>query len=136
MVESIFKIPKFLPTSIVSVVVLYLTLFPDPVPESEMLLFPFADKVVHLLMFLGVGACLMLDLGRVKHFSNNRNLPLVCILVAFAFGWLIEILQLLMALGRSYDNWDLVADGAGAIVGVLICRSLLFSKNRTTKCND
>ncbi len=42
------RIPPMLPTIVVTIVILYLTLFPDPVPSDVIPLFPYADKVVHL----------------------------------------------------------------------------------------
>ena len=87
-----------------------------------MMMFPYADKVVHFLMFFGVAACLMLDCGRV---CRRIAVPLA-VAVSVAYGGLIELLQMWMAMGRAADWLDFAADAVGAVVGMLVCRRMFF----------
>ena len=122
MKKILFKIPPFVATVIVVGIVAYLTLFPDPVTEMRVMMFPYADKVVHFLMFFGVAACLMLDCGRV---CRRIAVPLA-VAVSVAYGGLIELLQMWMAMGRAADWLDFAADAVGAVVGMLVCRRMFF----------
>ncbi len=123
------RIPPMLPTIVVTIVILYLTLYPDPVPSDMMPLFPYADKVVHLLMFLGMGGCLLFDLGRIDKIVVGLKLLICCVLIASLFGGLIELLQGMMAMGRSCDVYDWLADSVGAIVGVALSYFVFFSNS-------
>ena len=122
MKELLFKIPPFVATVIVILIVAYLTLVPKPLPDMPLMMFPYADKVVHFVMFFGVAACLMLDCGRVC----RRMAVLVSLAVAIAYGGLIELLQMWMGMGRAADWFDFFADAAGALAGTWLCWRLFF----------
>lgn len=123
MKKLLFKIPPFVATVIVMGLVAYLTLFPDPVPAMPLMMFPYADKVVHFLMFFAVSACWLFDSGRVM-----RGAMVVSIAVSTLYGGLIELLQMWMGMGRSADWFDFVADFFGVVAGVAVCHRLLFKK--------
>lgn len=120
-------------TAIIILSILWLTLAPHPLPETNLPLFPGADKLVHAIMFgtLAGVLCLDRDLWRVRRLKRTGLLPagsslipprhvaiIICIIIAtVAFGGLIEVLQEQMHAGRTSDGWDFVADTAGAITG-------------------
>jgi len=88
-------------------------------PASNLPNIPFftgEDKVIHFGMYAGLGfiACWSLNI------SNNRfkSYPLLLLFV-FMWGVVMEILQRLMAKGRSLEGMDMLANFAGAIVGLL-----------------
>ena len=74
------------------------------------------DKIIHFGMYAGLGfmACWSLNI------SSNRfkSYPLLLLFV-FMWGVLMEILQRLMANGRSLEFMDMLANLGGAIVGLL-----------------
>lgn len=108
--------------------ILYLTLWPDPLPANDFQLFPGADKAVHAIMMMGMTLCLGLDTLRKKaawRADAAADAPML-LLAAYlggvvVFGGAIELLQDAMHLGRSKDLYDLAADAAGAAVGWGIC---------------
>lgn len=126
------SLPVGLASVVVIAAVLYLTLYPDPLPDNDIQLFPGADKVIHGLMMFGVSGCLAYDFLRSRAYRDKVTPPkgLLACLLAFTilFGGVIELLQSAMGLGRSEDIIDFVADSigaAGAFVVELSCwRSL------------
>ena len=72
-------------------------------------------------MYLGLGfvACWSLD-------REGKTMPPLYLLLAGVFMWgvLMEILQRLMANGRSLEITDMLANLAGAIAGLMIYRFL------------
>ncbi len=127
MKKIILRIPKFILTVISVLVILYLTLFPDPVPEFRVPLFKGADKVIHAIMFAFFAGALVVDFYRVNYFGKNVcKLYVFCLTVSLVFGGLVEILQANMGLGRSGDLYDLLADVFGAGIGMLVSRHIFF----------
>lgn len=78
-----------------------------------------ADKAVHFLLF-GVLAAL---LGRWRSSGGFGAPLLVAVLAATVYGALTEALQAVVP-GRSPEWIDLVADGVGALAGVVFLRWL------------
>lgn len=128
MKRFIRHIPPYLPTALVFIAILYLSLAPDPMPyEPPFELFPGADKVVHFIMYGALTGTFCFDYYRHRRTAHERTILLVALLVAIAIGAGIEWLQEYMALGRSNDWYDFVADAAGAIAGIVMGK-LLFAK--------
>ncbi len=116
-------------SSVVFMTILWLTLAPHPLPESDVTMFEHADKVVHALMFGGMFFALIIDrelwwqrryeqTGRMPR-GNFRPLFLMALSVIF-YGGLIELLQGWMHLGRGCDPLDFMADITGVILSWLI----------------
>lgn len=120
--------PVWLATVVVLAAILYLTLYPNPLPENDIPLFPGADKLVHALMMFGLSGCVAYDYMRSRYGNGKMTPPkgmLLCLLaLTILFGGVIELLQSWMDLGRSEDILDFVADAAGAIVAFVV--ELLF----------
>lgn len=114
------------PSIIVLAVILYATLFPKPLGDEELPLFPGADKLVHAVMFGGLTGALVFDYMR----SHNRRHIGAGLVIAFGagatvLGGVIEIVQGAMDCGRSADWLDLAADGLGAVVAMLTAPKLV-----------
>lgn len=80
-------------------------------------LFPMADKVVHGVLYAGLGIALM----RALHYSwGGFSVLMGCagLLVALIYGVTDEWHQWYIP-GRSTEFADLVADGIGAVIGIL-----------------
>jgi len=93
-------------------------------PTSDLPNIPFIngqDKVVHAVMYFGLSflAAWSLDARRHRWYST----PLM-LLGVFLWGALMEILQLWMAMGRGFEWYDMLADLAGALAGIIIYRTL------------
>ena len=77
------------------------------------------DKWVHAFLFGVQGVLLALAFLRVFPGSRRTGLMILATVLAIAYGGVIEILQSLMGDGRQGDVMDLLADAAGALLGLL-----------------
>lgn len=126
MIRFLLRLPPWSLTAAAAAVILYLTLFPDPVPDTGVEI-PGLDKVVHALMFGGLTMAMAVDYarrGRVIGSVSPSRLFLFA-LFSFVFGGGVEILQAVMDAGRSGDLWDLSADAAGAALFAVASRPLI-----------
>lgn len=104
----------------VSVLLMAFTLwmFLKPIDDDELVrLFSFAngDKLLHVLAFCGIVGWFASLLERKRWGS--------LLLCALLYGVLVEIAQWLMPFGRNADPFDVVADAAGMVLGLLAARS-------------
>ncbi|MEI6947978.1 VanZ family protein [Paraflavisolibacter sp. H34] len=83
-------------------------------PKIRLLLGLPVDKIVHVGIFWG----LLYLWSSALHIYTLRAGSLL-LLVAMAYGLLIEVVQHLFIPFRTFSGEDLVADGAGAVVGLL-----------------
>ena len=114
------KAPAWMLTAVITAAILWLTLARTPLPETDLPIFPGADKVVHAIMFGSLAIAIWLD----WHATIRRALTpwqnAACALISILLGGAIEIAQGAMANGRSADIWDFVADSIGAILAILL----------------
>lgn len=107
------------PTALTLGAVLWLTLAPDPVPDTGVELFPHADKVVHAIMMGGLASMLFFDYRRSpvrgRHILTRKRVIVMASCVAM-FAAIDEWAQGAMGLGRSSDILDLLADWTGIIL--------------------
>lgn len=123
------KIPRFLTSAVVTAGVLYLTLAPRPFGSVRITLFEGADKVVHFMMFLAMAFAYHFDFRRGKKPVDEARLMGWIFVSLSAFGGLIELAQWKMRMGRSGDWYDLLADIAGAVYGIILAW-LISAKNK------
>ena len=123
------RIPRFLTSAVVTAGVLYLTLAPRPFGSVRFPLFEGADKVVHFMMFLAMAFAYHFDFRRGKKPVDEARLMGWIFVSLSAFGGLIELAQWKMRMGRSGDWYDLLADIAGAVYGIILAW-LISAKNK------
>lgn len=123
------RIPRFLTSAVVTAGVLYLTLAPRPFGSVRIPLFEGADKVVHFMMFLAMASAYHFDFRRGKKPVDEARLMGWIFVSLSAFGGLIELAQWKMRMGRSGDWYDLLADIAGAVYGIILAW-LISAKNK------
>lgn len=114
------RIPRFLTSAVVTAGVLYLTLAPRPFGSVRIPLFEGADKVVHFMMFFAMAFAYHFDFRRGKKSVDEARLMGWIFVSLSAFGGLIELAQWKMRMGRSGDWYDLLADIAGAVYGIIL----------------
>lgn len=114
------KFPPYILTLAVGLAICWLTLVPRPLPETDIKLFPHADKVAHFVLFGAFATAVFLDLWR-KSGRSGKLCAFVGIVASIIFGGAVELLQGAMELGRSADIWDFVADTAGAVIAGACC---------------
>jgi hypothetical protein len=125
----LLKMQPGLFTAVVVIAILWLTLAPHPLPDTDVPMFENADKVVHALMFGGLVFAMVLDRELYNHqvYEQTGVLPkkharvmVLFVVASVLFGGLIELLQAWMDLGRGCDFYDFIADAIGAVVFALI----------------
>lgn len=105
------------PTVIVVALILYATLFPDPVPVDDMPLIPGLDKLIHAIMFGGLTGAVAFDYSRSHGCIRPPKSVMARIaVVSILAGGCIELLQGAMALGRGAEWADFAADSLGVLV--------------------
>lgn len=122
MIKLLRKLPRWTLTVIVSVMILYLTLVPEPVPDDISFGFQGIDKVVHGIMFAALAGAIVVDWHR-REVSSSRNLGTTAVIasvISSLAGGAIELLQREMALGRGCEFIDFVADAIGACIGASV----------------
>jgi len=118
MISLLFSIPQWLRITLsliyLSIIALLSLLPPNDFPDIP--LFPGADKIVHTCLYLGLVwlACWSMH-AEIKHIWYY-----LIILFAICWGAIMELFQLLMHMGRSFDLYDIIVNSVGAFVGVLI----------------
>ena len=123
------RIPRFLTSAVVTAGVLYLTLAPRPFGSVRIPLFEGADKVVHFMMFFAMAFAYHFDFRRGKKPVDEARLMGWIFVSLSAFGGLIELAQWKMRMGRSGDWYDLLADIAGAVYGIILAW-VISAKNK------
>lgn len=119
---------RWWPTAVTLGAVLWLTLAPDPVPDTGLPLFPGIDKVVHAVMMGGLTAALLFDWKRAESRRHQRlTWRPVCVVAAvmLVFSAVDEWAQGAMGLGRSTDILDFGADCTGIALASLAAPPVL-----------
>lgn len=122
----LYYIPSWTITAVVTLAITLLLLLPQPLPDDVYHIdwFEGADKVVHALMFAALSAAIVIDcrLSRLTSSWADSHvwvLLVVAMVIATAYGALMEIVQQLLAMGREGSWGDLTADAIGALAGAL-----------------
>jgi len=128
MISFIFSFKPWLRKTIGAfylVIIAVLSLLPSyDIPDIG--LFPGADKVVHILMYLGLSF-----LASWSYDISHKGMRFMYLLLTgvFMYGVIMEILQRTMHNGRDFDFKDMIANLTGTIIGLLIYR--LLDRQRT-----
>ena len=123
------RIPRFLTAAVLTAGLLYLAWAPRPFGSVRTPLFERADKVVHFMMFFAMAFAYHFDFRRGKKPVDEARLMGWIFVSLSAFGGLIELAQWKMRMGRSGDWYDLLADIAGAVYGIILAW-LISAKNK------
>lgn len=124
------KIINYIPVGVFSIVatafVAYVLLSP-PSGFSQGLLrwfhFKNSDKVIHFLLFFFLNFAYLYDYTKLRNPHHTRiNKELALTALAAALGLLSESAQLAMGLGRTFDNYDIIADALGAVAAFGVMR--------------
>lgn len=119
---SMRMIRYYLPAMGWLVLILFLCTMPgSEIPKISWLDKLHADKVVHFILFGGTVILLAYGYFKQKGQISGRMLFSIALVVTL-YGLAIEFIQKYLVVNRSFDMLDVVADGAGAIMGALIFR--------------
>ena len=102
------------PALIWSAFIFVLLMIPsDKLPGEKLIIIPFFDKIVHLILF---GAfALLWDIYLVEYniFIQKKYRYTLILLGIVLYGWLLEYLQIFA--GRQFDYIDILADMGGVL---------------------
>lgn len=110
------NLPLYVPSILVLVLILLLTLLPVNVSETPGILPPWFDKLVHVIMMAVLAWVMLTDVNRIKQCLPWWGGAIIVTLI----GGCIEILQEVMGLGRTADTDDFVADLIGAFIASVV----------------
>lgn len=112
---------RYWPSLLTLAVVLYATLYPDPLDDNTMPPIPHLDKLIHAVMMGGLYGAIVFDTQRADRSKSLSRAFLIAVAVGvIAFGALDEVAQNAMGLGRSGDGLDFVADFVGVAVAFFV----------------
>ena len=89
-----------------------------PISKGPTINFPYADKIVHSIIYF-VFVIVWLTYFLISE-KENKRIYLIVSLVLFVYGIVIEVLQGSVVASRAHDNWDIVANTIGIILGVIV----------------
>lgn len=111
------KMPGWILTILTVLLILWLTLAPDPLGDDSPQLFPGADKIVHTLMFGFLTVVILLDRERKTEWHPvGKSFAITAGMVSAIFGIAIEFAQRAMDMGRGFEVADMIADCTGAFI--------------------
>ena len=128
---------KFIPTILVGITILYLSLShvtsPYNVPNIQNL-----DKIVHFTMYMGLVSVFCFDVYRSRWLSRyDGSILLSGWILAVLWGGLMELFQKYFTEYRTADWFDFLANTVGAfagiLIGVFIIRPLIRRYKKTNK---
>lgn len=93
-------------------------------PKTNWLTAIHIDKWVHVGIF-----SILVFLWRSAFPFPGRSYPVVLLFLALVYGILVEIIQFLWVPNRDFDVWDVAADGAGSLLGLMVW-SGVYKKNK------
>ena len=79
-------------------------------------LFPFSDKVLHLVLYFGLGGLTLWAL-RMTKLKGKGSIGYIAFIFVALYGLSDEFHQLFVP-GREFSLFDLLADAAGAALGI------------------
>ncbi|HPT14089.1 MAG TPA: VanZ family protein [Bacteroidales bacterium] len=88
----------------------------------DVMIFPYADKVIHMIMYAGL--TFLLFMAWPKYFEKRR--AFIPLLIVIAWGLFMEFMQRFGNLGRSFEFRDEMSNAFGFFPGWLCW--LLFGK--------
>ena len=110
---------------IVIACILYLS-FAPPSTFNGVPTFENEDKLVHLLMYLGLTGILIFDFNRdtTQKTTNHFAFVLICLIFPIFLGGAVEILQPMYFAPRSAEWFDWFTDIAGVFIGWFVMKMI------------
>jgi VanZ family protein len=113
------------------VVLLLSTMSGDKVEEIPFMSIPHMDKLAHFGMYFLFTSLLLFDLSHFKGKAISwRQIILYSLVLAVAYGGIMELLQEIRVLHRSTDIKDFIANSAGAFTAVFCYKYVVVFFNK------
>jgi VanZ family protein len=78
------------------------------------------DKIVHIFLFFVLVTFFFWGIVSTKPGIHQKNTLLAIAVLALAYGIAMEFVQKYYIPNRSFDAWDVVADGIGSFLPMLL----------------
>ena len=114
-------IPNWILSTMVLLLVTYISLDSNPMNINRIVLFKGADKLIHFIMYFVLCSTFIIDYAKSRmphHTKIGTELSFCCLCIAL--GLLFEILQVTITEYRTFEIYDLIANTIGSIVGFLV----------------
>ena len=82
------------------------------------------DKLIHISLFFMLSFLFFWGIVSTKPGAYSRKLLLVIALLALGYGIALEFVQKYWIPNRSFDGWDILADGIGSFMPLLLFKRL------------
>jgi VanZ family protein len=120
------------PPVIWGVIIALLLLLPGSSFNSLSLDIPYADKVVHAILFFVLSALLQRAFARTgTRLSAHRHTATVSCKISMCYGIVTELFQSYVP-GRSSDKYDALADIIGATVFLIVSAGMKAATRKRT----
>ncbi len=126
------KFKLFVPAIIWFCIIFYLLIMPsDDIPNFPFLELIYFDKWVHAGLFGGLVILTSFPFFKTKYAS--RSLYIQITIYAICYGVAMEYVQKYLTNGdRDFDILDMVADAAGAVIGLALINMWLKKQEKKT----
>ena len=122
---------SFLPAIIWGIFIFIMSSFPgDDIPKSFIINIPFADKIIHFILYFLLVILILLGYFRKSKTDLTIRKFLFAFSISILYGILLEVLQDFVFIMRSADLMDIAANGAGSFIGLL---TFYYIKERKVK---
>lgn len=111
-----------------AIIFLLLAVRSPKLPEEKLIFIPHLDKFVHAFLFFVFVFLWGSYFAERKNNSSQKNKLVLLAITGTVYGILMEYIQLYT--GRDFDIWDMVADGVGAFLCLLLWQKISPGRNR------
>ena len=105
----------FIPAILVFITINYLLFFYEPSQGSGLI--PFADKIVHSILFASFSATVFYGLYKTWLLALPLRIYAIALVCILLFAGITELIQLYFIEGRSGEWMDFLADLFGVFIG-------------------
>ncbi len=117
------------PSILWGLLILFLCTYPGSgIPHIQFVFIIPLDKLIHIFLYLGL-SCLLLCCNSLQYGTPVlRSYFVKALSIALLYGIAIEFIQERFCSGRSFEWMDVLADGAGTILGMILFLVMQRSK--------
>ena len=128
---SYIQIIARIASPLIASIVTFLSLLPSSALSKPLTIFPFSDKILHLIAYIAVSFTVSIALIKVEdnlklkdYLVCNLRRIIISLFVVFAMGLCIELVQPWFS--RQRELLDLLFNGIGAVIGEFIAVFIFF----------
>lgn len=111
-----------------AIIFLLLAVRSPKLPEEKLIFIPHLDKFIHAFLFFFFVFLWGYYLSAKKDTASQKKWLVLLAIAGTVYGILMEYVQLYT--GRDFDVWDMVADGVGAFLCVILWQKISPGGNR------